>query len=107
MENKRRISDFRFFQHPLSYRQQKQERNNYTSLYPSHKSAFLAYRSSPNQKPPEIRIEPPCIIDNLQNDGILRPKPRYVTSSGQSYNEDGIELERLQYSKNNNVKLHN
>uniref|UniRef100_A0A0R3RY82 ULP_PROTEASE domain-containing protein n=1 Tax=Elaeophora elaphi TaxID=1147741 RepID=A0A0R3RY82_9BILA len=86
-------------------KQHKQEHSNYKSLYPSQKSAFLAYRSSPIQKPLEIQIEPPSIIDDLPNGGILRPEPRYATSISQGYNEKTTELETAQYSINNNVRL--
>ncbi|VBB30429.1 unnamed protein product [Acanthocheilonema viteae] len=63
-------------------KEQQQKRSSYAPLYPSQKSAFFAYRNSPNQKPPGKQIEPPTIIDGLPNDDILRPKPRYATSNG-------------------------
>ncbi|CAG9537322.1 unnamed protein product [Cercopithifilaria johnstoni] len=83
-------------------KQQKQEHSNYRSLYPSQKSAFFAYRRPPNQKPPKIQIEPPSIIDDLPNDGILRPKPRYVTTVSQSYNKNTTDVVRIQFCKNSN-----
>uniref|UniRef100_A0A915PIP7 Uncharacterized protein n=1 Tax=Setaria digitata TaxID=48799 RepID=A0A915PIP7_9BILA len=61
-------------------KQQKQEQSN----YPSRKSAFMMYRRSENQKPPEIDRDPPSIIggDTLNlNHGILRPRPRYAAMS--------------------------
>ncbi|EFO19765.1 hypothetical protein LOAG_08727 [Loa loa] len=89
-------------------KQQKQERNNYTSLYPSQKSAFLTYKSvlrnSPNQKPPEMQTDPPPIISNtlIAHDGILKPKPRYITSISQEYNKNATEFGNVEYFENNN-----
>lgn len=88
-------------------RQQKQERKSYTSFNPSQKSAFLAYRSFLNQKSSEVQIDRPSIIGDtlVNNDGILRPKPRYVTSINQNPNKNATALCSVQYSGNNNVRL--
>uniref|UniRef100_A0A1I8ESU6 Uncharacterized protein n=1 Tax=Wuchereria bancrofti TaxID=6293 RepID=A0A1I8ESU6_WUCBA len=85
-------------------KQQNQERNSYMSPYPIRKSAFLVYRSSSNQKPPEMQIDPPTIIGDplITRYDILKPKPRYVTSVNQDYNKDSIKLGSVQYSENNN-----
>ncbi|KAL3984693.1 hypothetical protein ACH3XW_35600 [Acanthocheilonema viteae] len=83
-------------------KEQQQKRSSYAPLYPSQKSAFFAYRNSPNQKPPGKQIEPPTIIDGLPNDDILRPKPRYATSVSQCYNKNITESEKMYYSENNN-----
>ncbi|VDK72506.1 unnamed protein product [Onchocerca ochengi] len=100
------LTDYNFKNADKFYRakQQKQERKSYTSFNPSQKSAFLAYRSFLNQKSSEVQIDRPSIIGDtlVNNDGILRPKPRYVTSINQNPNKNATALCSVQYSRNNN-----
>ncbi|VDO37611.1 unnamed protein product [Onchocerca flexuosa] len=81
-------------------KQQKQECRNYMSFNPSQKSAFLAYRSSLSQKSSEVKIDPPSIIGDIlvNNDGILKPKPRYITSI--NHNDGATQIMGISRQKN-------
>ncbi|KAM3717423.1 Protein translocase subunit SecA [Dirofilaria immitis] len=73
-------------------KQQKQQYNKYASLYPCRKSAFLAYRSSLNQKSLEMQTDPPPNIGDILviSDDILKPVPKYATSINQNHNKNAM-----------------
>ncbi|MCP9256905.1 hypothetical protein DINM_000146 [Dirofilaria immitis] len=83
-------------------KQQKQQYNKYASLYPCRKSAFLAYRSSLNQKSLEMQTDPPPNIGDILviSDDILKPSgARQITETDIISNNQGDTTLQQQLKK--------